>query len=138
MNFHRWTTGLACAAALLFSLTSQGQQFTLAWSPSPTPAVNYRLYAHTNSSYLTNLSLATVKLDAGTNLTATVRDLSGGAWRFVATAYVSSLESVPSNELIVNVPSPPANLGTVVLQFNASVTGTNWLDAGFFRIKFGP
>lgn len=116
----------------------QPGQVQLAWDASPTPGVTYRLYAYTNATTLTNLSSAPVKLDAKTNLTATVQFLQPGTWRFVATAYsTNGIESVPSNEVIATVPPPPANARTVIVQFNATVTGTNWLDAGFFRIKFG-
>jgi len=110
----------------------------LAWDPSPTTNVQYRLYAHTNAIWATNLMAATVRLDAGTNLTATIANLSASYWHFRATAYTTNgIESLPSNEVIVSVPSPPAQLRTVVLQWNATVTGTNWLDAGYFRVKFG-
>lgn len=112
---------------------------TLAWDPSPALGVSYRLYAHTNSISETNLPAALVRTDAGTNLTATVKGLSGGVWYFAATAYTTNgTESVPSENLAFEVPKPPQNMRTVILQWSATVDGTNWLDAGYFKVKFGP
>lgn len=124
---------------LAWSCHAQPGTVTLAWDPSPTTGVSYRLYAHTNSLTSTNATAgATVRLDAGTNTTATLAALTPARWHFVATAVKDKLESVPSPELIAEMAAPPAALRTVTLQFNATVTGTNWLDAGFFRIRFGP
>ena len=125
-----------CCGMTLTALAEPGD-VKLAWDASYA-GVQYRLYAAPFSLNATNLPLAMVKLDAGTNLTATVRALSAGTWHFVATAYTTNnIESVPSNQETVQVPAPPPNLRTVSLQWNATVSGTNWLDTGFFRIKFG-
>lgn len=114
-------------------------QVKLAWDPSPSPGIaGYTLYAHTNSlASGTNLASALVKVQT-TNLTVTVQFTNLPArLYFVATATsTNGLESVPSNELVVEVPPAPPNLRTVALQFNATVTGTNWVDAGFFRVRF--
>lgn len=127
-----------CWLALLLATASAAHcgSLKLAWDPSPTPGVTYRIYAH-NSPIGTNLAPAVVKLDAGTNLTAQVSNLAPGQWHFVATAVKEGIESEPSNELATEVPAKPANMRTVTLQWSATVTGTNWLDAGFFRVKFG-
>lgn len=140
MNSRGRTPLVALAAALLLSLVCHASALHLAWDPSPSSGVRYRLYAHTNTFAGLNLTNATVRLDAGTNRTATVSNiLAGTRWFFVATAYdTNGLESIPSQELSAVVPEPPARLSTVVLQFNATVSGTNWLDAGFFRVRFEP
>jgi hypothetical protein len=116
---------------------------TLRWDPPPpcngcTTNLSYRLYAHTNAITKTNLASALVRLDAGTNLTAVLTDLSQGLWRFAATSYTTNgTESVPSDNVTAEVPAAPQNMRTVILQWSATVIGTNWLDAGFFRVKFG-
>lgn len=121
---------------LLVPSISHAGSLRLAWDASPTPGVSYTLYAHTNTIG-TDLVSPVVRVHAGTNLTARVTDLAAGQWHFVATAVKDNVESAPSNELVATVPAQPANMRTVVLQYNATVTGTNWLDAGFFRVKFG-
>ncbi|MCW5554490.1 MAG: fibronectin type III domain-containing protein [Verrucomicrobiae bacterium] len=126
-----WLAWLLASASVAHS-----GSLTLAWDPSPTPGVTYRIYAHT-TPIGTNLVDTVVKLDAGTNLTASVSNLAPGQWHFVATAVKAGIESEPSNELVTEVPAKPANMRTVTLQWNATVSGTNWLDAGFFRVKFG-
>lgn len=140
MNSRGRTALVALAAALLLCLVSHASSIRLAWDPSPTLGVQYRLYAHTNTFAGLNLSNATVRLDAGTNRTATVSNIvAGSVWFFVVTAYdTNGLESVPSDELSAVIPQAPGRLSTVVLQWNATVSGTNWLDAGFFRVRFEP
>lgn len=132
-------SAILCSLAALLAaapVLAQPGQVQLAWDASPA-ASGYRLYAHTNALSATNLLSALAKLDAGTNQTATVADALPGMWHFVATAVnAQGVESLPSNEVITEVPAPPGNLRTVTLQFNATVTGTNWLNAGFFRVKF--
>lgn len=108
---------------------------SLAWDASPSPSVtSYVLYAHTNSLSATNLASATVRVNAGTNLTALVENLRPPAtWYFVCTAVAGGVQSDPSNQLIVQVPQPPANERLVAVQFG--VTITNFTDTGFFRLR---
>ncbi len=117
---------MLCALALVRPVAAQSVK--LAWDASPSPGVtNYVIYAATNAlATLTNISV-------GTNLTATVENLSPGTWRFYATAQAGGVESAPSNLLLVDVPRPPANLRTIVVQY--SYTLTNWADLGFFRLR---
>ena len=133
--------GIALAGWLAMGAAAMAQQpgqVKLAWDPTATPgAAVYRLYASTNSLTATNLQTATVKLAAGTNFTATVDGMQSGAWHFYATAVVGNIESPPGAELIIQVPARPGNMRTVAMQWNATVSGTNWLDVGFFRLKFG-
>jgi hypothetical protein len=115
-------------------LGAQAQTVRLAWDPSPSPGVtNYVLYASTNELSATNLMTATTNLPCGTNLTATVTDLSAGNWWFVATAWAGGVESLPSNVLQVQVPTPPANMRTVVLQYSGTLS--NFYDVGFFKLR---
>lgn len=97
-------------------------------------ATNYWLYAH--NAYLTeaNKSNSLVKINAGTNLTATVENLSSGRWFFAATAVGNNgLESLLSNVLAVEAPNPPANMRTIVLQYSGTLS--NFYDVGFFRLR---
>lgn len=106
----------------------------LAWDASPTPGVtNYVLYASTNSLTATNLPTATVRLNVGTNLTASVENIQPGQWSFAATGMKDGLESDPSNILIVDVPKPPDRMRTVVVQYSGTLT--NFYDVGFFRLR---
>jgi len=119
-------------------ITEAGSTVKLAWDPSPSPGIaGYTLYAHTNSLATgTNLATAPVRVQT-TNLTVTVQFTNAAPrWYFVATATsTNGLESVPSNELIVQSPMPPANMRTLALEYIPQITGTNWSDVGFFRIR---
>jgi hypothetical protein len=128
---------------LLSSVASLAQSYTFAWDPSPSSTnqiIGYRLYASTNSLTYPARLTAPIRLDAGTNTMAQVTNALNGTYWFYATAYnTNGIESVLSDPLVVTVPVyAPQNLRTVFLQWNATVTGTNWIDTGFFRIKFGP
>lgn len=43
-------------------------------------------------------------------------------------------KSLPSNEVIADVPAPPEQLRTVILQHAASLTN-GWNDIGFFKVR---
>ena len=116
------------------ALTSMASDAKLAWDASLTTGVtNYVLYASTNILSATNLTSATVRLNVGTNLTATVEGIQTGQWSFAATAMKDGIESDPSNILIVDVPQPPARMRTVVVQYSGTLT--NFYDVGFFRLR---
>lgn len=121
---------LACFGADL----TYGGEIKLAWDASPTPGVtNYMLVAHTNATAVTNYSMATVRVNLGTNLTATITDLAVGQWHLFVTAGKGGLVSDPSNVLVVEMPRPPANLRTVTVQYGASLESmTNNL---FLKLK---
>jgi len=130
--------GRLFAPVILFgifaALTSMASDAKLAWDASPTTGVtNYVLYASTNILSATNLTSATVRLNVGTNLTATVERIQSGQWSFAVTAMKNGLESDPSNILIVEVPQPPARMRTVVVQYSGTLT--NFYDVGFFRLR---
>lgn len=117
-----------------FSLGLLASDIRLTWNASPTPGVtNYMVYGWTN---MPPSNLPAFKIDVGTNLTAVVGDLTTGTWRFaVAAATQQGVESDFSNIVIAEVPEPPAQLRIVLLEYNASLTSTNWQDVGFFRVK---
>jgi hypothetical protein len=130
--------GRLFAPVILFgifaAITSMASDAKLAWDASPTTGVsNYVLYASTNILSATNMTSATVRLNVGTNLTATVERIQAGQWFFAATAMKDGLESEPSNILIVDVPTPPARMRTVVVQYSGTLT--NFYDVGFFRLR---
>lgn len=120
-------------AVLLLTLTATAAEVRLAWDASPSTNVTYQLYAHTNSFSTTSRSNAVVRLNVGTNLTATVSDLMPATWYFAATANLPGIESDLSNVLVVEVPKPPDRMRTVVLQFSGSLT--NFSDVGFFKLR---
>ena len=130
--------GRLFAPVILFgifaALTSMASDIKLAWDASPTTGfTNYVLYASTNILSATNLTSATIRLNVGTNLTATVERITAGQWSFAATAMKDGLESDPSNILIADVPQPPARMRTVVVQYSGTLT--NFYDVGFFRLR---
>lgn len=90
---------LLCLLSLL-ALPLFAADVKLGWDPSETPNVVYRVYVSTNAQLATNLSTSVAFVEVGTNLTATVTNLSAGRWYFVATALFADrpeLESDPSN-----------------------------------------
>lgn len=116
------------------AIAAIGADVRLAWDKSDTASVtNYVFYAHTNSLTATNLASAAVRLNAGTNLTARVERLAAGRWWFVVTAVGEGMESDPSNTVTVEVPEPPKNMRTVILQFSGTLS--NFYDVGFFRLR---
>ena len=120
---------LLAIIAGLFCFTGYADNLKLAWDASPsTNVVGYALYSGTNSgNYLT-------RTEVGTNLTASVEGLVEGRWYFVVTAFTTNnIESLPSNEVNAEVPKPPANMRTVIVQYGATLT--NFYDVGFFRLR---
>lgn len=111
------------------------QSVRLTWDPSPTVGVtNYVVYAHTN--HLTDfdqLKQATARIPVGTNLTCTIESVTNGLWYFVATGQKNGIESGPSNEAVVEFPSPPPRMRVVVVQYSGVLT--NFYDVGFFRLR---
>ncbi|HKS36835.1 MAG TPA: Ig-like domain-containing protein [Verrucomicrobiae bacterium] len=98
---------LGLLLAVLLSATLQGAQgVTLAWDPSPGPAVvGYKIhYGETSGAY------ASV-YDAGNATNATLAGLlAGHTYYLVVCAYnASALESDPSNEVQYTVPTPANN-----------------------------
>ena len=121
-------------AILALTATILASDIKLAWDPSPDVGVtNYVLYAHTNTFPVTNKLSAAVRLNVGTNLTASVESLTPGRWSFAAVAMMDGAESDISNIVQVEVPNPPVNMRTVVIQYGGTLT--NFYDVGFFRLR---
>jgi hypothetical protein len=123
----------------LLPLTAHALDLVLAWDPSPTTNVTYVIYAHTNSFATTPLTNAAVRVHVGTNLTATITDLSRtNRWFFVATARDQyGLESDPSNEVSFQLAAPPKDLRLLVLEGTTNLP-SGWTNLGFFRLRIEP
>ena len=118
---------------LLLCLSASAADVPLAWNASPTTGSSNILWASTNAITQSNLTNSTVRLNVGTNLTATVLDLQPGQWWFTVTAVKSGIVSDLSNVLAVEVPQPAPNFRTVIIQWGPTVT--NFTDTGFFRLR---
>jgi PA14 domain/Fibronectin type III domain/Divergent InlB B-repeat domain len=91
-----------------------------AWDASPTPGVTYRLYYGPVSGQ------QTIFIDAGTSLSAEVKDLPQGVpIYFVAKAYNSAGESAPSNEVVYAEPVPTPSWQQSKITDLRVVSGTN-------------
>lgn len=124
---------------LLASLSAfaAGGSVTLAWDPTPSTNCTYVLYGTTNT-VLTPTN-AQIKVNCGTNLTMQATDIANAAtWRFAVTAAQGALESDFSNQLILQVPVPPANTRSVALQYSGTLVGTNFLDALYLKLRIIP
>lgn len=110
---------------LLLALTaaSHAAQVPLAWDASTSSGCEYRVYAQA----VTNL----VRVECGTNLTASLEDIAPGFYSFWATAIKDGVESDPSNVLAVEVPIPPQGIRTLVVEHGTTIT--NWTE--FFRVR---
>jgi fibronectin type 3 domain-containing protein len=119
-----------------FALSCLASDVKLAWDASPdaaTMTLSYRLYAHTNTITSANKTNA-IKLNVGTNLTATVEALQPGRWWFAATcADTNGIESDFSNQVTVEAARAPVNMRTVVIQWSTNLT--NFYDVGHFRLR---
>jgi hypothetical protein len=91
-------------------MTSLFLAVILAWDPSPTPDVKYRLYYGPNSGQ------QTIFEDVGTSTTWEVKNLPPGVpIYFVARAYIGVRESGPSNEVVYTQPVPtPTPAGATI------------------------
>ncbi len=105
----------------------------LAFDPSPTSGVtNYVMYSAVGTAPLGN------PVNLGTNTALTFTFTTNGIFRFAFTAMKGGLESDLSSILTLDVPKPPANLRTVVLQVNANLSSGAWTNIGFFRVQILP
>lgn len=125
---------LICLSTVLLAISTSAATVRLAWDASATAGItNYVLYAHTNALDNTNLTNAVVRVDTGTNTTATIEALNPGRWWFAATAMKDGIESDASNVLGVEVPAAPTGTRTVVIQYSTNLT--NFSNVGYFRLK---
>ena len=94
-------SGAAVACGALFgifvSLQCVASDIQLRWGASPIPGItNYVIYASTSALTAANLPTAILRLNVGTNLTATVTNLTGH-WYFVATAQMDGMDGLESD-----------------------------------------
>lgn len=115
---------LLASILILAALSAEASYLRLAWDASVTDGCDYRLYAQSG----TNI----VRVETGTNLTASLEDITPGFWSFWATAIKDKVESDPSNVLTVEVPQPPLGMRTLVVDHATTIT--NWTE--FFRVRF--
>ena len=128
------TTPKPILLLLLSCVPALASEIHLAWDASPTPSVaSYALYAHTNVLSNTN-TVWSVRADVGTNRTATITGIASGQWYFAAAARdTNGVEGQLSIVLPYEIPLPPANLRTVVLQYSGSLS--NFQDLLFFKLR---
>lgn len=116
-----------------YQVSNPAQAVTLAWDPSPDPAVvTYNLYyGAAGAGLYTNVLMG---------LTATSANVSnlqyGATYHFAATCNTATLESVFSAEATYATPSLPAATTLhppqkLVVQVKHSLTG-QWADSGMF------
>jgi hypothetical protein len=122
---------LLCACAL----PALGHTVTLAWdAPASYSTLQYYVFAGTNSGFApTNY---TMRVDAGTNLSCTISNLTPAVWTFAATARdTNGLESDFSQTVSAEVLAAPKNMRLVVLEYLDTLLSTNWQRMGLFRMK---
>lgn len=117
----------------LFLVSCKASSIPLAWDAG-SPGCSYSLYASTNAITQANYSASVVRVNVGTNLTATVDIAAPGKWWFCATAVKDDVESAISNVIQVEVPKEPAQMRVIALQYSHTLTN-GWTDTGFFRIR---
>lgn len=119
---------------LVLALPAMGAEIRLAWTASPsTNVTGYMLYAGTNSPSITNVA---ERINAGTNQIIAISFVKSGSWFFWVTAHDSNgVESEPSSTLQVQVPDPPANLRTVLVEATIDLSSTNWAEKAFLRLR---
>jgi hypothetical protein len=112
-----------------------GQTVKLAWDASETnQPITYVLYESMNVLSDATIATATTNVLTGTNLTVTVSGLLAGNWWFaVAARDTNGIQSLLSNVLQIEVPKPPLNMRTVVLQYSGTLS--NFYDVGFFKLR---
>lgn len=121
--------------------SAAGQSLRFTWDASTSRTnmpISYKLYAHTNDFTFDNRTNATVKVNAGTNLTVAVTDITPGTWTFKVSAYNTTnlIESDLSLPLVATLPVyPAANLRLIVEAIPTINLTTNWTDVGFFKLR---
>lgn len=121
----------------LLLISAPAAELPLAWDASPSPNVtNYSLHVGTNSLASGNTNWITKHV--GTNLTARIQ-IEGSAKIYVhARAWADGQYSDPSNELKLQAVAAPGDLRSVAVEYTFDVAGTNWAQAGYFRLRFVP
>lgn len=109
-------------------------QVTLVWQASPSQGVvNYRL-RFADATMTTNAPPLWF-VDVGEQLTATLILTNTGRYFVDCRAMDSNgVQSVSSNELVFDVPEPPGQLRTLIVQHSLTVE-SGFTNAGFFRLE---
>jgi hypothetical protein len=109
-------------------MTSLFLAVILAWDPSPTPDVKYRLYYGPNSGQ------QTIFEDVGTSTTWEVKNLPPGVpIYFVARAYIGVRESGPSNEVVYTQPVPTPTPAGATIEASRLAVAPNEVFQGIVR-----
>lgn len=122
---------------LLLPLYAFAGEISLVWDPSPSTGVtNYSIHVGTNSLASGNTNW--IIKHVGTNLMTKI-EVEGSAKLYVhARAWLDGQYSYPSNEIQVQSVAPPGNVRTVAVEATFDIAGTNWIQAGYFRLRFLP
>ena len=105
-------TRLTIAALLLFAsaLAASAKDVTLGWNSSPTTGVtNYNVYASRSPITTANAGSASIHVNAGNVLTATLPNLGVGTWYFAVDAEKGGLKSDVIT-ISAEIPAAPVNL----------------------------
>lgn len=126
-GFFKKVLGLVLTGLLLSAAASAQQNVSLAWDPESDASVSgYALH------YGISSGVYTVRMDVGTNTTATASNLLGGqTYYFAVTAYSDlGSESAPSSEVSYSVPSV-GSVTALLTPAGAVSAGAQWqLDGG--------
>lgn len=139
-NLLRIKKNLSLAAlALLMAVSASASEVTLAWDHAgPSKATtSFILYGTTNASLVqSNLALAQIVVNCGTNKTVQAVNMTSGLWRWAVVTDEAGVRSDLSNVLPTEVPTAPGLVRTVALQYSFSLqtANTNWPTGMFIRI----
>jgi len=103
----------------------KGETFTLAWDASPSPGLEYRIYASTNRTDWRRVA-------STTNLTVTVSNVIMPTW-WVARAGTSNAESADSNRI-----GWLTNYQVLTVTAQASSNLTSWATIGPITVRTNP
>jgi len=103
----------------------KGETFTLAWDASPSPGVEYRIFASTNRTSWRRVA-------STTNLTVTVSNVIMPTW-WVARAGTSNAESADSNRI-----GWLTNYQVLTVTAQASSNLTSWATIGPITVRTNP
>jgi len=112
-------------------LPALGGTVRLAWTASITPGVTNYVVRAVGPGATNNVATVAV----GTNLTAEVETTVAGVWGFSVAAEKDAVRSDWSNVVLVDMPEAPTQGRVVAVEAALNLVGTNWINAGYFRLK---
>jgi hypothetical protein len=128
MYTNRMMNKIFCAAlfaiilALFFAVMAQAADLKFAWDSYTSEADGFHLYMGATAGVQTVAANRVATITPRTLTAYTLANVSPGTKYFVLTAYLGSLESVPSNEISTTV-KPPAPSGLTAAEVAAIVQG---------------